>query len=77
VNLVIDSVETQPIAKICGELMEIRRICISCRMRSKFSGYLQGPLDLLLYLIRKHNLEILDNDGRAHQAIHGLRHDAR
>jgi segregation and condensation protein A len=62
VNLVIDSVETQPIAKICGEpLMEIPQdLYIPPDALEVFLDTFQGPLDLLLYLIRKHNLEILD-----------------
>jgi len=63
VNSVIDSVDTtQPIAKICGEpLLEIPQdLYIPPDALEIFLDTFQGPLDLLLYLIRKHNLEILD-----------------
>ncbi len=58
----IDSVEISPVAKICGEpLMEIPQdLYIPPDALEVFLDTFQGPLDLLLYLIRKHNLEILD-----------------
>lgn len=61
-NSVIDSVTTHPIAKICGEpLMEIPQdLYIPPDALEIFLDTFQGPLDLLLYLIRKHNLNILD-----------------
>lgn len=61
-NSVIDSVEPQPFAKICGEpLLEIPQdLYIPPDALEIFLDTFQGPLDLLLYLIRKHNLEILD-----------------
>ena len=62
-NSVIDSVDTMhPIAKICGEpLLEIPQdLYIPPDALEIFLDTFQGPLDLLLYLIRKHNLEILD-----------------
>ncbi len=57
-----DSVEISPVAKICGEpLMEIPQdLYIPPDALEVFLDTFQGPLDLLLYLIRKHNLEILD-----------------
>ena len=61
-NSVIDSVEPHPFAKICGEpLLEIPQdLYIPPDALEIFLDTFQGPLDLLLYLIRKHNLEILD-----------------
>lgn len=61
-NQVIDSVEKAPVAKICGEpLMEIPQdLYIPPDALEVFLDTFQGPLDLLLYLIRKHNLEICD-----------------
>lgn len=62
-NSVIDPVDTtHPIAKICGEpLLEIPQdLYIPPDALEIFLDTFQGPLDLLLYLIRKHNLEILD-----------------
>lgn len=52
----------QPVAKICGEpLMEIPQdLYIPPDALEVFLDTFQGPLDLLLYLIRKHNLDILD-----------------
>lgn len=52
----------QPIAKICGEpLMEIPHdLYIPPDAMEVLLDTFQGPLDLLLYLIRKHNLEIRD-----------------
>ncbi|MBX3615641.1 segregation and condensation protein A [Nitrosomonas sp.] len=65
VNPVIDSLESQspqPIARICGEpLLEIPQdLYIPPDALEVFLDTFQGPLDLLLYLIRKHNLNILD-----------------
>ena len=59
---VIDSVDKNPVAKICGEpLMEIPQdLYIPPDALEVFLDTFQGPLDLLLYLIRKHNLEIRD-----------------
>jgi segregation and condensation protein A len=37
-----------------------RWICISAGCSGSVSRSLRGPLDLLLYLIRKHNLDVLD-----------------
>ncbi|MDH5479233.1 MAG: segregation/condensation protein A [Nitrosomonas sp.] len=61
-NPIIDSVDTPPVAKICGEpLMEIPQdLYIPPDALEVFLDTFQGPLDLLLYLIRRHNLEILD-----------------
>jgi len=58
----IDSVGIHPVARICGEpLMEIPLdLYIPPDALEVFLDTFQGPLDLLLYLIRKHNLEILD-----------------
>lgn len=58
----IDSVDVSPIAKICGEpLLEIPQdLYIPPDALEVFLDTFQGPLDLLLYLIRKHNLNILD-----------------
>ncbi|HNP27146.1 MAG TPA: ScpA family protein [Nitrosomonas sp.] len=52
----------QPVAKICGQpLMEIPQdLYIPPDALEVFLDSFQGPLDLLLYLIRKHNLDILD-----------------
>jgi len=52
----------QPVAKICGEpLMEIPQdLYIPPEALEVFLDTFQGPLDLLLYLIRKHNIDILD-----------------
>jgi segregation and condensation protein A len=62
VNSVIDPVDAHPIAKICGEpLLEIPQdLYIPPDALEVFLDTFQGPLDLLLYLIRKHNLNILD-----------------
>ncbi|PXW86865.1 condensin subunit ScpA [Nitrosomonas sp. Nm84] len=62
VNSVSDSVDVSPIAKICGEpLLEIPQdLYIPPDALEVFLDTFQGPLDLLLYLIRKHNLNILD-----------------
>tara|TARA_R110002073_G_scaffold325903_3_gene505375 strand:+ start:1734 stop:2543 length:810 start_codon:yes stop_codon:yes gene_type:complete len=61
-NPLIASVEPHPVAKICGKsLMEIPQdLYIPPDALEVFLDTFQGPLDLLLYLIRKHNLEILD-----------------
>ena len=61
-NSVIESIELQPIARICGEpLLEIPQdLYIPPDALEVFLDTFQGPLDLLLYLIRKHNLNILD-----------------
>ena len=61
-NQVIDCVENGAVAKICGEpLMEIPQdLYIPPDALEVFLDTFQGPLDLLLYLIRKHNLEICD-----------------
>ncbi|WP_295624372.1 ScpA family protein [uncultured Nitrosomonas sp.] len=61
-NSVIETNETQPIARICGEpLLEIPQdLYIPPDALEVFLDTFQGPLDLLLYLIRKHNLNILD-----------------
>lgn len=61
-NSVINSVAPPPIARICGEpLLEIPQdLYIPPDALEVFLDTFQGPLDLLLYLIRKHNLEILD-----------------
>lgn len=61
-NQVIESVVINPVAKICGEpLMEIPKdLYIPPDALEVFLDTFQGPLDLLLYLIRKHNLEIRD-----------------
>ena len=60
---VLDTVDTpSPIARICGEpLLEIPQdLYIPPDALEVFLDTFQGPLDLLLYLIRKHNLNILD-----------------
>jgi segregation and condensation protein A len=61
-NQVIDSIDKEPVAKVCGEpLMEIPQdLYIPPDALEVFLDTFQGPLDLLLYLIRKHNLEIRD-----------------
>lgn len=55
-------IETQPIAKICGQpLHEVPHdLYIPPEALEIFLDTFEGPLDLLLYLIRKHNLDILD-----------------
>ena len=55
-------IETQPIAKICGQpLHELPHdLYIPPEALEIFLDTFEGPLDLLLYLIRKHNLDILD-----------------
>lgn len=61
-NQVTDYVDKGPVAKICGEpLMEIPQdLYIPPDALEVFLDTFQGPLDLLLYLIRKHNLDIRD-----------------
>ncbi len=61
-NPAIDAIAAQPIARICGEpLLEIPQdLYIPPDALEIFLDTFQGPLDLLLYLIRKHNLNILD-----------------
>ena len=61
-NQPTDAVDKDPVAKICGEpLMEIPHdLYIPPEALEVFLDTFQGPLDLLLYLIRKHNLDILD-----------------
>jgi len=40
---------------------------------SRRTGYLSGPLDLLLYLVRKHEVEIVDLPIAAdHAAVFGV-----
>ena len=58
----LKSTATNPIANIRGEpLMEVPRgLFIPPDALEVFLDTFQGPLDLLLYLIRKHNLEVLD-----------------
>ncbi len=58
----IHSSTVQPVARICGEpLMEIPQdLYIPPEALEVFLDTFQGPLDLLLYLIRKHNIDILD-----------------
>lgn len=58
----VEPVATQPVARICGEpLLEIPQdLYIPPDALEVFLDTFQGPLDLLLYLIRKHNLNILD-----------------
>lgn len=58
----VDPVAIQPVARICGEpLLEIPQdLYIPPDALEVFLDTFQGPLDLLLYLIRKHNLNILD-----------------
>lgn len=57
-----ETVEAQPVAKICGQpLLEMPRdLYIPPEALEVFLDTFEGPLDLLLYLIRKHNLDILD-----------------
>ncbi|SFE58262.1 ScpA family protein [Nitrosomonas sp. Nm166] len=62
-NSAINSVDTHhPIAKVCGKpLLEIPQdLYIPPEALEVFLDTFQGPLDLLLYLIRRHNLNILD-----------------
>ena len=55
-------IEKRPVAKICGEpMLEIPQdLYIPPDALEVFLDTFQGPLDLLLYLIRKHNIDILD-----------------
>ena len=55
-------IETQPIAKVNGTpLVELPQdLYIPPEALSVFLDTFEGPLDLLLYLIRKHSLDILD-----------------
>jgi segregation and condensation protein A len=57
-----EAIDTPPVAKICGQpLLEIPRdLYIPPEALEVFLETFEGPLDLLLYLIRKHNLDILD-----------------
>ena len=61
-NLVTENIDSPPIATICGApLTEIPQdLYIPPDALEVFLDTFQGPLDLLLYLIRKHNLDILD-----------------
>ncbi|WP_090569812.1 ScpA family protein [Nitrosomonas sp. Nm33] len=61
-NMLNDAIDIQPIAKICGQpILEIPRdLYIPPEALEVFLDTFEGPLDLLLYLIRKHNLDILD-----------------
>jgi segregation and condensation protein A len=56
------NIGTSPVATIHGEpLLELPRdLYIPPDALEVFLDTFQGPLDLLLYLIRKHNLEVLD-----------------
>ena len=56
------SSESQPIARVCGQpLREVPHdLYIPPEALEIFLDTFEGPLDLLLYLIRKHNLDILD-----------------
>jgi len=59
---IVDTSIEEPVAQVAGEpLMEIPQdLYIPPDALEVFLDTFQGPLDLLLYLIRKHNLEILD-----------------
>lgn len=61
-NTLLNPVATGPIATIHGEpLLELPRdLYIPPDALEVFLDTFQGPLDLLLYLIRRHNLEVLD-----------------
>jgi segregation and condensation protein A len=63
-NALIDNsmVEPTPVAKIHGEpMLELPQdLYIPPEALSVFLDAFEGPLDLLLYLIRKHSLDILD-----------------
>lgn len=61
-NILDNTVDIQPVARICGQpLLEIPRdLYIPPEALEIFLDTFEGPLDLLLYLIRKHNLDILD-----------------
>ncbi len=58
----LNPTKTSPIASIRGEpLLEVPRdLFIPPDALEVFLDTFQGPLDLLLYLIRKHSLEVLD-----------------
>jgi segregation and condensation protein A len=62
VTVTAGTLEKKPYARICGEpLMEIPQdLYIPPDALEVFLDTFQGPLDLLLYLIRKHNIDILD-----------------
>jgi len=62
VSQFLNPTKTSPIASIRGEpLLEVPRdLFIPPDALEVFLDTFQGPLDLLLYLIRKHNLEVLD-----------------
>jgi segregation and condensation protein A len=62
VSQFLNPTKTRPIASIRGEpLLEVPRdLFIPPDALEVFLDTFQGPLDLLLYLIRKHNLEVLD-----------------
>lgn len=59
---IVETPVDEPIAQVAGEpLMEIPQdLYIPPDALEVFLDTFQGPLDLLLYLIRKHNLDILD-----------------
>jgi segregation and condensation protein A len=61
-NTFLNPVANGPVATIHGEpLLELPRdLYIPPDALEVFLYIFQGPLDLLLYLIRKHNLEVLD-----------------
>lgn len=61
-NTFLNPVATGPVATIHGEpLLELPRdLYIPPDALEVFLDTFQGPLDLLLYLIRRHNLEVLD-----------------
>jgi segregation and condensation protein A len=61
-NILNDTDNKLPIAKVCGQpVLEIPRdLYIPPEALEVFLDTFEGPLDLLLYLIRKHNLDILD-----------------
>jgi segregation and condensation protein A len=62
VSQFLNPTKTSPIASIRGEpLLEVPRdLFIPPDALEVFLDTFQGPLDLLLYLIRKHSLEVLD-----------------
>ncbi|MDO8437676.1 MAG: ScpA family protein [Nitrosomonadaceae bacterium] len=61
-NTFLNPVATGPVATIHGEpLLKLPRdLYIPPDALEVFLDTFQGPLDLLLYLIRRHNLEVLD-----------------
>ena len=67
----------RPHASTASRSSSCRPICTSRRMRWRsFLEAFEGPLDLLLYLIRKQNLNILDIPmARAHAPVPGVRRD--